>query len=124
MLPDCSHTPEEKLSHKAVENELLGNPLTKEEKPKWTTAMYQKLAMAATATCLPDLDSKVNLKVKSLNKDIVKERFWDDWIKALHLEKTPIAMTPAEQLARLCMGAPKNRALLRNLKDQVRQPGR
>ena len=117
-LITCCHNDHEAELYKQAEDELLGKLIVGNQKqPKWSLGVHRKLAMLTMWTYLPDLDAKWDFKATNIKKTFEKPNFFVDWFRE-HLDYVDLDQ-PGLYLQELLMGAPKIRALLRNIRSQV-----
>lgn len=131
VLLNCSHSQLEQgiytAEHEKYTNVLIEKGSDK-KRPKWSLNTHRSLTMLCTALQLPSIDLIHNLKADQTKKILQKYNFFMDWFNnppyTLH-EDTPTLPEivsrndPGPLLLYLCFGAPKIRALLRNISTQV-----
>ena len=116
---NCSFNEEERGWYIESEKKLTGQLLVPGEgtKPaKWSLAVQRKLLLLTTWISLPNLDEIQNLKSTNMKRTFDEERFFLEWFTA---HTKPSMENPGPLLQELLEGAPKLRALLRNVRSQV-----
>lgn len=125
-LINCSHTGEEHVMYQRLEDELThkliiaGSTSDVQKKPRWSLATYRQLTMLSMWSLLPKLDRDFNLKAVNMKTTLEQKYFFLDWFRDQIPYPNPAQ--PADMLIYLCTGAPKLRALLRNIRSQVSTP--
>ena len=116
----CTFTDQERKWYIEKENTLTGkllSPAEAHKKPKWSMATQRHLLMLTTWLKLSDLDAVVNLKATNMKATFDQKDFYLEWFKGQN--QNPQLSDPAHLLQPLLEGAPKVRALLRNVRSQV-----
>ena len=117
VLINCTYDERERQAYEEQTNILTGALFVPgavgQRRVKWSLAVHRKLQMLTTYVALPDLDQARNLKAANLKKVFDDGNFFLRWF-----DDTP-ARTLHDMLWRLCRGAPKVRALLRNIRSHV-----
>ena len=116
---NCSFNEKEHVWYKEKENKLTGELLVPgqgKKAAKWSLAVQRKLLLLTTWIQLPWLDENQNLKATNLKKTFEEERFFIKWFTG---HEKPRMEDPGPVLQELLEGAPKLRALLRNVRSQV-----
>lgn len=123
---NCSSTPKEKAEYQAKEDKLTGKLIVggsssqTASKPEWSLATHRNLSLLTMWLGLPALDAKYNLKATNMKSTLQDKNFFLEWFRDKHVH--PDLKSPGPLLAEICDGAPKIRALLRNLRSQVSPP--
>lgn len=118
---NCSYNDDEAKRYRAIEDEITGinvvagSSSEKQKKPRWSLATHRKLTMSTMWLKLPDLDNEVNLRATNLKSTLENRFFFMDWFNVVGMDLS----NPAPYLQQLLEGAPKIRALLRNVRSQV-----
>ncbi len=84
------------------------------QKPKWSLGVHRKLARGVY---LRDLDLHWDFKATNVKKTFEKTDYFFEWFREFndHMDLDD----PSQCLQELLAGAPKIRALLRNVRSQV-----
>lgn len=117
----CAFNEKEQRLYDQKENALTGKLLSPAEahrKPKWLLSTQRKLLMLTTWINLPEIDEGVDLKATNMKTTFDEKDFFLAWFEAQG--QKPDLNDPAPLLQILLGGAPKVRALLRNVRSQVR----
>lgn len=115
----CKFNDQERGKYQNLEDDLTGKliiPGEGKKKPKWSLAIQRKLLLLTTWLDAPELDMRQDLKATNIRKTFEDNNFFLKWFNH-HLN---VSMeNPAPLLQELLNGAPKIRALFRNLSSQV-----
>ena len=109
---NCRHEHNEKQRYQEAERVLTGGLVVGK---KWNLSQHRKLSLLTTSLNLPTIDEQVNLKAVAIKKQLERAEFYFDWDASIKRHEYPREML----VHRLCEGAPKIRALLRNIRSQV-----
>ena len=120
VIINCMYDEKERLDYHDVVNELTGALFlpgsSDRRKVKWSLSMQRKLQMSTTFLELPGIDANWNLKATNLKKLFEDREFYLQWFPEERRQN------PEAMLWELCRGAPKVRALLRNIRSHVSTP--
>lgn len=122
---ECEYSPEEAHIYDNLERQLMGKimvPGSNLASPgKWSLKTHRQLQMLAMSLELPRWDTCYDFKATNLKNIYQDKHYADKLIK----DKYPLMETQkpefiASYVHLLCQGSPKMRALLKNIRDQVR----
>ena len=128
VMIKCSHNPREAVFHRNMEDELTGKLIVSgtesgtKGKAKYSLSIHRKLQLLAMSLNLPTLDDHFDLKAGAMKSLFEEEGFHLPWLRHLSPNQEFVAANPDDPLQQLTIlvdGAPKIKALLRNVRDQV-----
>lgn len=123
----CVLTEEEQDSYPKKEDMETGRlivPGSSTKKPRWSLTTHRRLIILSTSLNLPDIDEQEDLRATNLKKTYEKRDFFLDWFRDHPEISNPGLEDPTRMLAELIWGAPKIRALLRNITICTKIPQR
>ena len=117
-LINCTYDEDEQAQYYALADQLTGAlllPGSGVRRVKWSLAIQRKLQLLSTSTLLPNIDEVFNLKAANMKKLFEEAGFFTKWLE----DEGEAGFGVEKAVWKLCRGAPKVRALLRNIRSQV-----
>lgn len=117
----CTYTDKERAEYQAAGERLL-EKFSKEDgrKGQAQLSVYREFALTTMSLALPGLDEKFDPRTTNAQQMLSDPHFYHDWIRATNPDLHPELQHEVQShLEAFCVGAPKLRILLRNLRQQV-----
>ena len=110
----------DRLTQGLLQSDDIGSNQPKVQ-AKFSLRNYRKLQLASMSLELPEIDEQFDLRAGNIKKTLAQDDYQNDWLKTIAPDEEFDNMTEdtTPMLETLLEGAPKLRALLLNVRDQV-----
>ena len=127
VVVECKHTEREAGIHKNIEDDLLGKIIIPgsgpKRKPKWSLAIHRRLQILAASTWLLEFDGLFDMKAGKVKQHLSNANFIQEMLRVIFPHASDAELANSSNIPKyvreLCDGAPKVRALIRNVVAQV-----
>ena len=130
VLINCIHIVVEAERHRALENVLIDQLIVldsrsnAQKKSKWSLRIHHQLQLLSMSLDLSRLDEIHNLKTENMKVIFETSKFHLSWLKTLDLNENWVTSRSNDltsQLTKLLDDASKIRALIKNVRNQIRE---